>query len=189
MDPTLLGAPVPVPTHQHHRKGLSRNVVFLLAGLVVVIVIGLLLILLSGDKSGTFRPKLSARSDATLSLIADGKKNIKGAELAKLNSELYLVLLTDNVATSKALATAGLKKVDPAVKTSEAVTATLASLKTAKVNGQYDETYKTDLSSQLTKLNSLSKELHTATNSKSLKAALSTQYTHVAEYLKQLQAL
>lgn len=189
MDPTLLGAPVPVPTPQRHRKGVSRNVLFMIGGLVVAIIIGLLLIFISGDNSAALRPKLSARSDATLALIADGKKNVKGAELAKLNSELYLVLLTDNVATSKALTTAGLKKVDPKVKTSEAVTSTLDSLKTAKVNGQYDDVYKTALTSQLTKLNSLSKELHTATNSKSLKTALSTQYTHVAEYLKQLQAL
>ncbi len=161
----------------------------IIGGVVGAVLIALVLLLVSGDKTGSLRQQMSARNTATLSLMADGKKNIKSADLAKLNSELYLVLLTDDAATSKALTTAGLGKLDPSVKTAEAVTTTIAELKTAEVNGQYDSVYKTGLEKQLTSLNSLSKQLHSQTTSKSLKAALSTQYTHVAQFLEALKKL
>lgn len=166
----------------------KRTLLLIIGGLVAVIGGGFMLFA-SGDNSGQLQQRLSARQDTTLKLIADGQKNISGDDLAKVNSELSIILHGDDTALSAALKTAGLKKVDKAIKAAEADTESFEALTTARLNAQYDITYQNILTQKLESLQALLKELHDKTRSKSLKAAVATEYKHVGIYLAQLEAL
>lgn len=166
----------------------KRTLLLIIGGLVAVIVGGALLIA-SQDNTGQLQQRLSARQATTLKLIADGQKNISDDDLAKINSELSLILIGDNTTLTAALKTAGLKKVDPATKSAEADAESFEALTTARINAQYDSAYQNILMQKLESLQALLKELHGKTRSKSLKAAVATEYSHVTNYLSQLETL
>lgn len=189
MDPSLLGRPIPTPTAQKRTGVMTKRTFFVVLLVIVAVVAGLLLFLASRDNSGQLQQRLSARQATTLRIIADGKKNIANDNLAKINSELGIVLLSDNVKLQEALATAGLKKVDKDVTAAEADADTFAQLNTAKLNAQYDASYRNILTLKLESLQALAQEIHGKTRSKSLKAALTTEYEHLALYHKMLTEL
>lgn len=189
MDPTLLGRPVPTPTANKPSGLMTRRTLFIGLGLLAAIIAGMLMMLGSRDNSQALQQRLSARQATTIKVIADGSKNLTHPDLAKLNSELSLVLAGDNKAVSSALAAAGMKKADKSVTSAEADTATFDKLKTAKVNGQYDRTYQSVLVIRLESLRGLLQELHGATKNQALKSALSTEYKHLGTYLEALESL
>lgn len=157
--------------------------------LTVAIVAGLIMMFASSDSTGQMQQRLSARQTTTLKLIADGQKNLTDDNLAKLNSELNIVLLGDDREIQDALKAAGLKKVEKAVIADESDTETFSQLKTAKLNAQYDATYRRVLAQKLEALRSLLEELHGATKIKGLKPSLAKEYQHLGTYLESLNKL
>jgi len=186
MDPSLLGHPIPTPTARKRTGVMTKRTLFVALAVIAAIAAGAFMLLGSQDNSGQLQQRLSARQATTLRLIADGQKNIESDDLAKLNSELSIVLTGDNVTLQSALKTAGMKKADKTVVAAEADTETFTKLKTAKLNAQYDASYKNVLIQKLESLQALLQELHGKTKSKSLKSALATEYEHVARYHKTL---
>ena len=166
----------------------KRTLLLIIGGLVAVIGGGFMLFA-SGDNSNQLQQRLSVRQDTTLNLLADGQKNISDDDLAKVNSELYLILLGDDTALTSALKTAGLKKVDKTIKAAEADTESFEALTAARLNAQYDSVYLNVLIRKLESLQALLKEVNSNTRSRSLKAAVATEYRHVGIYLTQLEAL
>ena len=133
------------------------------------------------------RQKLSARQITTLQIIADGQKNLTSDSLKKINSELNLVLQSDNAELQSALTASGIKKADKVVASSESGAETLTSLKNAKLNGQYDKAYQTVITQKLTSLRGLILEVHQQSRSKSMKAVLVTEDTHLKSYIDQFE--
>ena len=188
MDPSYLGRPVQAPTTQ--RRGLiSGRTLTVLVLLVLAIAVGLVLLIASGDRSGPLQARVSARQTTTLRLVADGKKNLSSDQLTKLNAELQVVLISDNVTLQSALAGAGLKKVDKKVTAAETDSLTFMKLQTAKVNGQYDSTYRGVLLQKLDSLRGLLKELYSETKNKQLKAAVNAEYKHLSGYYDTLEKI
>ena len=188
MDPSLLGKPISAPTASKPQRGIPRA--FLIVGSLVILAVIVAAFLLFGtrDNSGVLRERLSARQTVTLSVIADGQKNISGEDLGKLNSEVSIVLKSDDAALQAALKAAGTKP-DKKITASEADTDSVTELKTAKLNGQYDSKYRSILNQKLESLQALVKELYGSSKSKSLKATLNVEYGHLDTYLNQLRAL
>lgn len=163
---------------------------FLLVLLLVgAIITGMLMMFASSDNTGQLQQRLSARQETTLKLVADGKKNITDDRLAKLNSELSIVLTGDNTAIQAALKSAGLKKVEKTILADEADLATFEQLGSAKLNGQYDTTYRRVMTQKIESLMSLLQELHDATKIKDLKPSLAAEYKHLGTYLDAMNKL
>ena len=189
MDPSYLGRPIPTPTAQKPSGRMTHRTFLLVLVLVVAIVAGMLMIFASSDNTGQLQQRLSARQETTLKLVADGKKNITDDTLAKLNSELSIVLTGDNTAVQTALKAAGLKKVEKTIVADEADAMTFEQLKSAKLNAQYDATYRRVMIQKIESLRSLLRELHDATKTKALKPSLAAEYQHLGTYLDALNKL
>ncbi len=190
MDPTLLGRPVPTPTAQKPAGAFPARVVLIILGIIAVLVGGFMLIAAGSDNSGQLMQRLSARQATTLKLVADGQKNLSDDNLQKINSELNLILLSDSAHIQSEMAKAGIaKKMDKDIVAAEADSATFDKLATAKLNAQYDTTYRTTLGQKLESLAALLRELHDKTKSKTLKTALVAEYKHLSGYVSELEKL
>lgn len=180
---------MPAPTAQKPSGIMTKRTLLIILVLVLALVGGLVMLLASGDNSDQLRQRLSARQDTTLAIVADGQKNITGDDLKKLNSELSLVLTGDNTDLQAALTAAGMKKVNKEVAGAETDSETFKKLTTAKLNAQYDTTYRRVLGQKLESLRQLIEELHGKTKQRGLKSVLATEYTHLTTYLRALEQL
>lgn len=189
MDPSYLGQPVPVPTANKPRGLMTGRTLLLVVGGALAVLAGGVMLFASGDNSGELRQRTSARQTTTLKLIADGQKNISDDDLAKINSEMSLVLLGDTTKLTRALKTAGLTKQSKTITAAEADADTFDKLKTAKLNAQYDAAYQTVITQKIESLRALLQELHSKTKSKTLKTVVADEYQHLGIYLNQLQKL
>lgn len=189
MDPSYLGQPVRPPYAQKPSGLMSKRTLMLIIGGLLIAVVAFMLLFASGDNSETLQQRTKARQNTLIEIVDDGKKNLTSDELGKINSELYLVLLSDDAELQAALKTAGLKKVDKTITAAEAGTETLEMLESAKLNAQYDAKYRTVLTQKLESHRALLKELHSKTKSKSLKEAVSKEYKHLGEYHAALEKL
>lgn len=168
---------------------MTKRTLMLVVGGLVAVVVGAVLLMASQDNSGQLQQRLYARQATTLKLVADGQKNISDDDLAKINSELSIILNGDNKALTTALKTAGLKKIDAAIKSAEADTESFEALATAKLNAQYDDAYRNMLTQKLETLHALLKEVHSKTRSSSLKTAIAAEYKHLTPYINALTEL
>ena len=189
MDPSYLGQPIQAPTANKPQGIMTPRTFLIVLGMIVAIVAGVLLLFAGSDSTGTLQQRLSARQATTLKLVADGQKNITNDDLKKLNSELSIVLNGDSVTVQAALAAAGMKKVEKTITADEADLQTFEELKSAKLNGQYDSTYRRVMTQKLESLRALLQELHGATKIRELKPSLAAEYKHLGVYLENLQTL
>jgi hypothetical protein len=189
MDPSYLGRPIQAPTANKPQGIMTPRMFLIILGMVGAIVVGILLMFASSDSTGTLQQRLSARQATTLKLVADGQKNITDPDLKKLNSELSIVLQGDSVAVGSALTAAGMKKVEKTITADEADTQTFEELKAAKLNGQYDTTYRRVMTQKLESLRALLQELHGATKIRELKPSLASEYQHLGLYLEAFEKL
>ncbi|MEO5499139.1 MAG: hypothetical protein ABIR46_01405, partial [Candidatus Saccharimonadales bacterium] len=170
MDPSLYGQRITPPTAQKPPSKFTPRLLLIIGFVIFAILAAFVLIFLNAASNDpTLRQKLSARQTTTLDIIADGQKNLTSDSLKKVNSELNLVLKSDDGELQTALATSGMKKVEKDVAASEAGTETLTSLKNAKLNGQYDTVYSSVITQKLTTLRGLILEVHEQSRSKALK--------------------
>ncbi len=137
----------------------------------------------------TLRQKLSVRQTTTLEIIADGQKNLTSDSLKKINSELNLVLKSDDAELQTALIATGIKKAGKEIVASESGAETLTTLKNAKLNGQYDKTYRTVITQKLTALRGIMLEVHGQSRSKALKQTLVKEDAHLKSYTEQFEKL
>jgi hypothetical protein len=189
MDPSLLGRPIPTPVAQKPASRFSPRLIAIAFVIVAALVGGFLMLASSSDNSKDLMHRLGARQATTLKLIGDGQKNLNSDQLTKINSELNLILISDNAALETEITGAGIKKLDKEVVAAEADTETFEKLASAKLNGQYDATYKTVLTQKLESLRALLRELHDKTKSKSLKTVLANEYQHLTTYSDELEKL
>lgn len=189
MDPTYKGLSMPTPT-KTRSGGLNLRKPLLIGGgvLVLFIVIGLLANLFTTDTT-TISQRLLYRMDALETLTTTAKSDISSDALGKINADLSIVLSGDNAALKKVITSAKMTTELTKIKTEEADAATTAKLKTAKINGQYDTTYKNVLLQKIEAANALITELWGQSSRSSVKAQLVTTNDHLKTYYAQLKAL
>lgn len=189
MDPTYKGLSVPTPT-KVRQKGPSfkRPLLIGLGGVLFIILLWVLVTIFSPNTTAISQRTLY-RVDSLTTMMKSAQSNIQDDSLAKLNADLYIVILGDYSALSKAIPTAKSSKELTAIKTEETDAATTAKLKTAKVNGKFDSTYKAVLLQKMEAANALAVELKGVSSKSAVKSALTTFTGHLQTYYTQLKAL
>lgn len=174
MDPTLRGRIPHIPSRRpQSRFRLNRRTLFIVGGIMLTGMIGVILLANSGDKSVTLQRHLVARLATLETMSADGNKNIVDEDLKALNARLKVQLTSDQTSISS-LVTYG--KNDKAIDAAEADTFSFETLENARLNNHYDSTYRRIISQKLDSTTALIKELYNVTRSEKLKQALDSSY-------------
>lgn len=189
MDPTYKGLSVPTPI-KTRGGGLNLRKPLLIGGgiLVFFILVGVIANLFTTDTS-TISQRLLYRMDALEALTNTAKSNISSDSLSKINADLSLILTGDNVSLKKVIPVAKTTTELTKIKTEETDAATATKLSSAKINGQYDSTYKQVLLQKIETANALITELWSKSSKSSVKAQLLTINDHLKVYYAQLNAL
>lgn len=174
------------------QKPKLSNKLFLLivgGGLVFAIIVGMMVF--SGG--GATGPKekmqtLAARMETLRSISDKAQKNIKSGPLRSTNSNLTIFLSNANHDIAEPFKAAGvdIKRLDREIVAAEKGEALSSKLEDARLNAVFDRTYAREMSYQLETLAALMKDIHSKTNSKSLKAFLVTTDTKLQTIKKQL---
>lgn len=189
MDPTYKGLSVPTPSKTRPGGPNLRKALLIGGGLLLVfVVIGFIANLLAPNTTDISQ-RLLYRVDALNTLVSNAQDNISSDDLGKINADLSIILIGDYKALTNVIPTVKTTKELTAIKTEEADAATTDALKTAKVNGQFDSTYKKTLMQKLEATYALSNELLTKSSKSTTKTALTTFREHLITYYNQLKAL
>lgn len=182
MDPTYQGFGTPVPSKNLYRRRSPGKMIGLIIAGIVVVIIGIVLMMNSGDKTITLQQRLIARLDTLQKIVDEGRKNAKSPDLRELNSVIAIQTLSDATTLKAAMTKAG--KPSKEHTGSEADTDSFNELKEAALNSRFDSTYQKVIAGKLDSTNALIKEIHDKTTSNKLRSELNTVYGH----FKQLQA-
>lgn len=189
MDPTYKGFSVPTPTKTKNGTLNMRRPLLIGGGLLAVfIIIGIIANILTPNTTNISQ-RLLYRVDALNTLMGAARSNIQDDALAKINADLLIVTTGDYTALSTAIPTAKTTKELTAIKTEETDATTTEKLKTAKINGQYDTTYKTVLKQKIESAYALATELQNKSSKTAVKSALTTLKEHLNTYYEQLKDL
>jgi hypothetical protein len=189
MDPSLLGRPIPTPTTQKPAGLVTKKTLVIILLLIGALIGGALFLIGGSDNTGALLQRTSARQATMQRLVADGQKNLTSDDLGKINSELNILLAGSTPILQAEVSKAGIKKMDAQIVAAEADTDTFEKLASAKLNGQYDATYRNVLSNKLESMLAILEELHGKTKSKSLKATLALEHKQLSTYSKALETL
>lgn len=189
MDPTYKGFSVPTPT-KVRSGGMNFRKPLLIGGgiLLLFAIIGLIANFLTPNTT-TLSQRLLYRIDALNTLTKSAGNSISSDALSKINTDLLVVVTSDYAALNKVIPTAKTTKELTKIKTEEADSATTDKLKTAKINGNYDSTYKDVLLQKLQAAHALADELQTKSSKASVKSQLTTLKEHLNTYYTELKNL
>lgn len=178
------------PPSKRQTTRFTPKALLLVGGILIAVLIAITLLLLgSGNKPVSQMEHLSARFETLQTILKLGTKNVKAADLKKVQSDASILVIGDGALINQAMKDAGFAKISKDITTSEADAATLATLSDAQLNGTFDTAYKKVLSQKLESTMALMREIDSKTNNKALKSALSTAYTHFGGLLDQLAKL
>lgn len=176
MDPSYHGRVPKVPYSSRQNGGrfrLSQKTLIVGLVLVALVIIGVILMSQSGDKSGPLQQHLIARLATLQKMAEEGERNIVSSDLREYNARLRVQLSSD-IKSINDTATPG--KTDKTITANEADEASFASLKDAQLNSRFDDAYRKLIYQKLDSTRSLMKELYGKTPSRKLKAALDSAY-------------
>ncbi len=122
--------------------------------------------------------KLSARLDATATVVSDAQDTLRSSQLRSLNSSLslYLTDINRDIATPLQSAGVNVDKIDEKITSQESPTALTTRLEDARLNAIYDRTYAREMAYQLDTLITLMKEIIASTSNSQLKTFLESTY-------------
>ena len=176
---------------QEKRPGLDNRkfFIFIGAGLLVAIIIGVLALFNGGTTPTQKMETLSARLTTLQTISSKAQANIKSSSLRSANSSLTLLLTNTNHDIIDPFKTNGVnvQKLDKTIVKQEDGKALSAKLEDARLNAVFDRTYAREMSYQLDTVKALMKDIYGKTKSKSLKSFLETANNNLSPINKQLQ--
>lgn len=161
--------------------------IVVIAGLVIVVLVGLFTLLDTGGGNQSDMMRLAARLK-TLQTVTDSSQNtIKSNDLRSTNTNLSLFLTNTNRNIVSPLQANGISvgKLDPKITASEDGSGLKARLEDARLNAVFDRTYAREMSYQLEALAALMQQVETNTKSQSLKKFLTTARSQLEPLGKQ----
>ena len=150
--------------------------VVVIAGLVIALLVGLLVVLSMGGGNRSDTMRLAARLK-TLQAVADSSQNtIKNSDLRSTNTNLSLFLTNTNRDIADPLKADGidLAKPDPKIAADEDGSTLKTRLEDARLNAVFDRTYAREMSYQMETLGALMQQITANTKNRSLKELLTT---------------
>lgn len=189
MDPTYHGLSNPVPVLQP-KKSPPMKLIFIILGVLVIIGLGLVWFVNSQSGNiGLQEQRLRYRIDALNSLTDDAKGDITDGTLSKINADLSIVLKGDIAKLDVAIPAAKSSNELKVIAAEETDDKTTTTLEDAKLNGQFDSTYKTTLMAKVNDTYMLAKKINDTTKSKSKRDVTTTIMNDLKSYYTQLSEL
>jgi hypothetical protein len=173
------------------RKSLIPKNKPLLVGILAIVAVVVVVILgvVSSIASGTIgdNERLAARLVATQAIVDSATPNIESSQLRDLNSSLslYLTNTIRDITPILAKYNVNINNLSKNVTNAESDTQVLTTLENARLNGNYDLIYATEMSNQLDNTIILMQKIYADTNSSSLKTFLSSAYQSLEPTQKQ----
>lgn len=133
---------------------------------------------------------LATRMDVLQGIVSKSQKNIKSNKLRNTNSSLSIFLTNANRDIEAPLENNGvdIKKLDKKIQQQEKADgeALTKKLDDAQLNAVFDRTYASEMSYQLSTIETLMKSIYKSTKSKSMKDYLQATDSNIAPIIKQL---
>lgn len=170
----------------------SRKTLFLGIGLFVAIIIGLVLILSSGQKSISNQAQhLSLRLNNLQTMLSDTNttRNIKNQDLSNLVTSFSLSLTTDTNDITSLLGKDLPQKPSDAIVAAEADTTTAKTIEDAYLENKLDTVYADVLVKKIDSLRALITEMYGLSKDAKLKQSLQDLDTHLSNTRKQITAI
>lgn len=149
-------------------------------GVILVLFVVVLAIVVNALVQNGRQPlrHLSARLDATATVVSEAQDTLKSSQLRSLNSSLnlYLTDITSDIATPLQSAGINIDKIDDKIISQESPAALTERLEDARLNAIYDRTYAREMAYQLDTLITLMKEIIASTGNSELKTFLESTY-------------
>ncbi|PLS81108.1 hypothetical protein CYG49_03205 [Candidatus Saccharibacteria bacterium] len=185
MDPRYYSAPVA----QRPTK-LSNKVVLGGIGLLLLVIFGVMLLAFSGGNNiGDQITRAVFRQQQLITLTDDAKKNIRSAELMRINADANLFLKSDLGTLTSLMASTGVEKVPKDIAAQEVDTTTKPRLEQALSSSRFDDTYKLVLSQKISSQQALLSEIHPKVGDAQAQRSLSEIYNKLESVQKQLANL
>lgn len=150
--------------------------IVIVAGLIAVLIVGLLAVLSAGGGNQNDMARLAAKLKTLQTVTDSSQKNIKSSSLRSINGNLSLFLTNTSRDVVAPLQANGIDaaKLDPKVTASEDGSDLKAKLEDARLNAVFDRTYAREMSYQLETLAALLQQIEANTKSRSYKEFLAT---------------
>lgn len=190
MDPTFRGLSVPVP--KSNKPGhFPVKMVLLIIGFLVFVMVAFVTISSFFEDNSAYAPlQLSLRMDTAAKMSKDATQNIKDPALSKVNSEIANVLSSDNGEILRLLPAAKNDPTSKSYRNAERARALKLTdeLKTAKINGIFDDKYKATIREEIANLQKAAKRLVRRTGGE-FKVTLEKFISHADSALSKLDSL
>lgn len=187
MGPNYYVTPTPQQT------GPSRKTLFIVIGLTIAVIFGVILLLSGSGKSASTQLQALSLRMASFQTIVDDQtttRNLKNQDLSQINTNLSLSLASDINTLKPLMVNAGLPaKYDQSIITAETDLTSAKKIEEAALNNKLDEVYADVLETKIASLRPLIAEVYAMTNSSELQKALTDTDKHFADYQKRLTAL
>jgi hypothetical protein len=171
---------MPINVNNNSLKGRLLVVGGSVAILIIVMVVLFGVILKPSTKGADSMYQVAAAQQDIIGLTTLGKTNVKAQELLNSTSTISAVVNSHLYSTSSSISKSSLSK-NSATKIKELLNSQYkATLDAAKINGTYDDTYKTLLSNRLDLYRSYLQTAYANVSSQTLKAQLDTEYVQAS---------
>lgn len=156
---------------------------FILIGIALVVLVIAVSIIVNVIINTQRHPleQLSARLNATATVVNGAQTKLKSTQLRSLNSNLKIYLTNTNRDIADPLLSAGVNvtKLSASVTKDESSDALTARLEDARLNAVYDRTYAREMAYQLATIVTLMKQIDSSTSNQKLKNFLDSAYTNL----------
>lgn len=167
------------PGSYQRSTGPNKKMMLIIGGLAfAVLAAALLLLSTGGDSAARLTERLVIRLESTLAIADDGSENITDTSLRHLNAEIRATLLAD--ITTLAETAAIPDKADEAIAAEESEAGALEELADAKIESNYDVTYRKIIDQRLQSSAALATEIYEESSDAELRAALEQHFSHLS---------
>lgn len=170
------------PGSYQQQAGPNKKLIMLIVGVVVAVIIGVVLLLASNSGESTMQltQRLQARLLSVQTMTENSHEHLTDTGLRNLNAETRLVLESDLATLSSDL---GLGDSEPSeeIAAQESDQATLDKLEEARLQGAYNEAYRSALATKLEATNALVSEIYDKSNDETVKATMEELFNHYAD--------
>lgn len=171
-------------------SGFDKKIIFVVIGIFLALLVGIALMMLGrGTDTGDLLARAVVRQQNLLALTSEAQKNIRSADLLKVNSDAKIFLASDLLLLQSLMQEAGTKGASKEVVASESDPESAERLSQASLNGRYDAAYTAVLSQKIDAQQALLREIFGKTNNPASKQGVSTVYEKLENIQKQLDEL
>lgn len=174
------------------QTGVSRKTIFIVIGIVVALLITVIMLFASsqGNNLQPYEQRLSIRMSNLQTLATSAQQNINSEDLSNLNSQLSALVISDNASLQSDLNALGVSSKYPKdMIASESDDATIAELKQAVTDGDFDQKYVEAITKKIDDITLLMNTIYSKSKDAKLRQDISKSYKDLVFVKKQMLKL